>query len=65
MRPWLLLEPLERAEWLSPDQFLRLHRRSPKTIKSVQVLPPQIGAADFGTIRVVRQSDPELQLTGK
>jgi len=52
----------ERVEVLSPEQFLRIYRRAPGTIKTADVVPPEMGAEGFGQIVVIRDRAalPEL-----
>jgi hypothetical protein len=59
--PWWRYS-VERTEWLSPAEYIRLYHYNPKSIKSVHVIPPQIGADDFGGIVVVREPEPEYDL---
>jgi hypothetical protein len=50
----LQLDPVY-AEALTPEQFLELYEQGLKDIKSVRVIPPELGSIGFGKIIVLHK----------
>lgn len=49
----ILGEEADRVRYVDAAEFARLYRLRSGAIKSAQVIPPRLGAKDFGKFRVV------------
>ena len=61
VRPWVY-PGIELTEVLSPEQFVVMYNHAPNTIKSVRIVPPQMGDADFGRIVVTHTAKAKASL---
>ena len=47
---------LEKAEFISPREYLKLTEEEKSEIEDIRIVPPTLGSRDFGMFRIVRKS---------